>query len=442
MNISLSEHFSYHKLLRFVFPSVVMMIFTSIYSVVDGLFISNFVGKLPFAAINLVFPFFMIIGGVGFLFGSGGTALVSKKLGEGKKEEANDNFSLLVIFTLGLGILLGIIGFLFLPQIITALGANEAMWEYCLLYGRILFLFLPIFMLQNLFQNFLVAAEKPQLGLYSTVASGISNMLLDALFIIVFRWGIAGAGLATGIGQLIGGVIPLIYFLFSKDTILRLRWSRFDGKVLLQSFWNGSSELMNSVSSSIVGVLYNWQLMKYIGEDGVSAFGVLMYVQFIFIAILIGYCFGIAPVISYHYGAENHSELKNLLHKSLILMGVGGVILSVLSYLLAPLITAIFVGYDPALYHLTLTAFRIFAIYFLSSGINTFASSFFTSLNNGSISAMISLMRTLVFEAGAVLLLPNLIGNDGIWWASGLAGIVAFILSMACIIIYRRKYQY
>lgn len=442
MNISLSEHFSYQKLLRFVFPSVVMMIFTSIYSVVDGLFISNFVGKLPFAAINLVFPFFMIIGGIGFLFGSGGTALVSKKLGEGKKEEANDNFSLLVIFTLVLGIFLGVIGFLFLPQIITALGANEAMWEYCLVYGRILFLFLPIFMLQNLFQNFLVAAEKPQLGLYSTVASGISNMLLDALFIIVFRWGIAGAGLATGIGQLIGGVIPLIYFLFSKDTILRLRWSRFDGKVLLQSFWNGSSELMNSVSSSIVGVLYNWQLMKYIGEDGVSAFGVLMYVQFIFIAILIGYCFGIAPVISYHYGAENHSELKNLLHKSLILMGVGGVILSVLSYLLAPLITAIFVGYDPALYHLTLTAFRIFAIYFLSSGINTFASSFFTSLNNGSISAMISLMRTLVFEAGAVLLLPNLIGNDGIWWASGLAGIVAFILSMACIIIYRRKYQY
>ncbi len=440
--IRLSDHFSYGKLLRFTLPSICMMVFTSIYGVVDGLFVSNFVGKTPFAAVNLVMPFVMILGGMGFMIGTGGTALVSKLLGEGKKDEAHRTFSMLVLFTLLLGIVLSAVGILTMPAVSRFLGASDAMLPDCVLYGRIVTGFTFAFMLQNVFQSFFIAAEKPRLGLIVTVAAGVTNMVLDALFMAVFKWGVAGAAIATGLSQCVGGVLPLLYFLRPNTSLLRLRPAALRLRPLLQACGNGSSELMSNISSSLVGMLYNFQLMRLIGEDGVSAYGVLMYVQFIFVAIFIGYSIGCAPVVSFHYGAQNHDELKSLLRKSVLLMAVGGVTLTLLARVLARPLAHLFVGYDAALYDLTVHAFRLFAWSFLLAGFNIFTSGFFTALNNGGVSAAISFLRTLVFQAGSVILLPMLLGVDGIWWAITAAEIFAFLISCTFLLAKRNKYHY
>lgn len=440
--IRLSDHFSYGKLLRFTLPSICMMVFTSIYGVVDGLFVSNFVGKTPFAAVNLVMPFVMILGGMGFMIGTGGTALVSKLLGEGKKDEAHRTFSMLVLFTLLLGVVLSAVGILTMPAVSRFLGASDAMLPDCVLYGRIVTGFTFAFMLQNVFQSFFIAAEKPRLGLIVTVAAGVTNMVLDALFMAVFKWGVAGAAIATGLSQCVGGVLPLLYFLRPNTSLLRLRPAALRLRPLLQACGNGSSELMSNISSSLVGMLYNFQLMRLIGEDGVSAYGVLMYVQFIFVAIFIGYSIGCAPVVGFHYGAQNHDELKSLLRKSVLLMAVGGVTLTLLARALARPLAHLFVGYDAALYDLTVHAFRLFAWSFLLAGFNIFTSGFFTSLNNGGVSAAISFLRTLVFQAGSVILLPMLLGVDGIWWAITAAEIFAFLISCTFLLAKRNKYHY
>ena len=333
MKIKLSDHFTYSKLLRFVFPSIIMMVFTSIYGVVDGLFVSNFAGKTAFASINLVMPFVMILGGIGFMIGTGGTALVSKVLGEGKKEKANEIFTMMIVFTLLLGALLSVIGVISMPWVAKFLGATEEMMADCVLYGRIVTGFTVAFMLQNVFQSFLIAAEKPKLGLLATVLAGIANMALDAIFIIVFKWGVAGAAIATGLSQCVGGIFPLIYFLRKNSSLLHLKKTKLEIKPILNACGNGSSELMSNISSSVVSMIYNFQLMKYVGEDGVSAYGVLMYVQFIFVAIYIGYAIGCAPITGYHFGARNHNELKNMLRKSSFLSAVSGVVLTILAIL-------------------------------------------------------------------------------------------------------------
>ena len=440
--IRLSDHFSYSKLLRFTLPSICMMVFTSIYGVVDGLFVSNFAGKTPFAAINLVMPFIMILGGMGFMIGTGGTALVSKLMGEGKKDEANSTFSMMVLFTLLLGIVLSAVGFLTMRPVSYFLGATDAMIDDCVLYGRIVTGFTFAFMLQNVFQSFFIAAEKPRLGLIVTVAAGVTNMVLDALFIAVFNWGVAGAAIATGLSQCVGGVLPLIYFLRPNDSLLRMRPTSLRLRPILQACGNGSSELMSNISSSLVGMLYNFQLMHLIGEDGVSAYGVLMYVQFIFVAIFIGYSIGCAPVVSFHFGAQNHSELKSLLRKSALLMASGGVLLTIAARLLAAPLACLFVGYDAGLFELTSHAFRLFSWSFLLAGFNIFASGFFTALNNGAISAAISFLRTLVFQTASVLILPLLLGVDGIWWAITVAEIFAFLISLMFLYLKRNKYHY
>ena len=440
--IRLSDHFSYAKLLRFTLPSICMMVFTSIYGVVDGLFVSNFAGKTPFAAINLVMPFIMILGGMGFMIGTGGTALVSKLLGEGKKDEAHSTFSMMVLFTLLLGLVLSAVGFLTMRPVSYFLGATEAMIDDCVLYGRIVTGFTFAFMLQNVFQSFFIAAEKPRLGLIVTVAAGVTNMALDALFIAVFDWGVAGAAIATGLSQCVGGVLPLIYFLRPNDSLLRMRPTALRLRPILQACGNGSSELMSNISSSLVGMLYNFQLMRLIGEDGVSAYGVLMYVQFIFVAIFIGYSIGSAPVVSFHFGAQNHGELKSLLRKSVLLMSSGGVLLTVAARLLAALLAHLFVGYDAVLFDLTTHAFRLFSWSFLLAGFNIFTSGFFTALNNGAISAAISFLRTLVFQTASVLILPLLLGVDGIWWAITVAEIFAFLISLLFLFLKRNKYHY
>ena len=440
--IQLSDHFTYRKLLQFVLPSLVMMVFTSIYGVVDGLFVSNYAGKTAFASINLVMPFIMVLGGIGFMIGTGGTALVSKVLGKGDREQANRYFSMMVLFTVLVGAVLTAIGIVFMEPVARFLGATPEMLHDCVLYGRIVISFTAAFMLQNVFQSFLIAAEKPKLGLAATVVAGVTNMVLDALFVAVFLWGIAGAAIATGISQCVGGLFPLLYFLRPNTSKLRLVRTKLELQPILNACGNGSSELMSNISSSIVSMVYNFQLLRYLGEDGVSAYGVLMYVQFIFIAIDIGYSIGCAPIVGFHYGAQNHAELKNMLRMSTRLMCASGLVLTILARVLAAPLAKIFVGYDEGLYTLTCHAFRLFSFAFLFAGFNIFASSFFTALNNGLISAAISFLRTLVFQTSSVLLLPLLFDVDGIWYAITAAEIFATTISVIFLFAKRKKYQY
>lgn len=440
--IQLSDHFTFKKLLRFVMPSIVMMVFTSIYGVVDGLFVSNFAGKTAFASINLVMPFVMILGGIGFMIGTGGTALVARVLGEGNNEKANKYFSMMVIITVILGVVLSVVGIVFIRPMAIFLGATEGMIADCILYGRIVIGFTLSFMLQNVFQSFLIAAEKPTLGLVATVAAGVTNIVLDAVFVAGFRWGVAGAAIATGISQCVGGLLPLIYFIRPNSSQLRLIKTNLEIKPILQACANGSSELMSNISSSVVSMVYNFQLLKYVGENGVSTFGVLMYVQFIFIGIFIGYSIGCAPVTGYHYGAGNHDELKNMLKKGSFLMGCSGVILTILAMALAEPLAKLFVGYDLELYDMTKHAFKLFSYSFLLAGFNIFISSFFTALNNGAISAAISFLRTLIFQTASVLILPIFFGVDGIWLAITVAEAFACIISVIFLFANKKKYKY
>lgn len=442
MNIQLSEHFTYGKLLKFTFPSIIMMVFTSIYGVVDGVFVSNFVGSESFAAVNLIMPFLMILGAIGFMLGTGGSALVAFILGTGDGQKANRVFSLMVYVLIVLGGIFMVGGILFMEPMARLLGADEAMLPVCVQYGRIVMLGLIPFMLQNTFQSFLVTAERPHFGLYITIAAGVTNMALDALFVGVFRWGVAGAAAATVISQIVGGVIPLVYFICPNKSKLRLGKTKMDFRMLGKAAANGSSEFMTNVSMSLVNMLYNWQLMRLIGAQGVAVFGIIMYVSFIFAAIFIGYSMGSAPVIGFHYGAGNKEELKGLFRKSLWILLVFSVVLTGLAMMLAKPLAMIFVAYDAELLELTKRALTIYSLSFLMSGFNIFASSFFTALNDGLTSALISFGRTLMFQVASVLLLPLIFDVDGIWAAVILAEGLALILSAACVIRNRKKYGY
>ncbi|MDE7324104.1 MAG: MATE family efflux transporter [Lachnospiraceae bacterium] len=442
MKIQLSDHFTTPRLLRFVFPSIIMMIFTSIYGVVDGLFVSNYVGKTPFAAVNLIMPFLMIMGAVGFMFGTGGSAVVSQALGEGKPEKANQYFSMMVYVVIGSGVVLTLVGLLFLRPIAAAFGATGGMLDNCVVYGRIILCTLTAFMLQNVFQSFLVTAERPQLGLAVTVAAGVTNMLLDFVFIAVFHWGIVGAAAATAASQLIGGLVPLVYFLRPNTSRLQLVKSRPDVRILGKTCINGSSELMTNISMSLVNILYNFQLMRYIGEDGVAAYGIIMYVSFIFAAIFIGYSIGSAPIIGYHYGAGNHAELKGLFRKSISLITIWNVVLTALAILTAQPLAQIFVGYDASLTTLTRRALCLYSLSFLVMGLNIFGSAFFTALGNGVVSAAISFLRTLLFQVAAVLILPLLLGLDGIWLAIVAAELLALVVTVIFFVKKGNYYHY
>ena len=442
MKIYLSDKFTYGKLLRFTAPSILMMIFTSIYGVVDGFFVSNYVGKTPFAAVNFIYPFLMILGTVGFMFGTGGSAIVAKTLGENNEEKANRLFSFFVYISVALGAVIAVLAFIFIRPIAAALHAEGELLENCVLYGRIFILGLPMYVLQMEFQSFFVTAGKPGLGFLSTVAGGLTNMIFDALFIVVFKWGLAGAAAATVMGQCVGGIIPLAYFFRPNTSLLRLGKTNFDGAALLKATTNGSSELMSNISMSLVSMLYNVQLIKYAGEDGVSAYGVLMYVNLVFLAIFIGYSIGTAPVIGYHYGAKNPPEIGSILKKSFVIIGISSLAMLGFSEVMAGPLSRIFVGYDPALYEMTVHGFRIFSFQFLFAGVSIFASSFFTALSNGGVSAMISFLRTLVFQTAAILILPLIWKLDGIWISIVAAELVSFVVSLIYIAAKREKYGY
>lgn len=445
MHIRLSDHFTYRKLLIFTFPSIAMMIFTSIYTVVDGFFVSNFAGKTPFAAVNLIMPVLLILGTVGFMFGTGGTSIVAKTCGEGDIKRANSYFSLFVYVAFAAGVVLAVLGIIFARPIAEVLGASGQLLSDCVIYARIILLALPFFfVLQMMFQSFFVAAEKPNLGLGVTITSGVTNMLLDAVLVLLLpqEYKLAGAATATAVSQTIGGVIPLFYFFRENSSILRLGKTEYQGSVILKACINGSSEFISNVSMNVVGILYNIHLMKYAGENGIAAYGVMMYVSMIFFAAFIGYSIGTAPVISYHYGAGNSSELKNLLRKGLLLMGVFGLSMSVSAEVFAVPLSRIFVGYDRKLLELTVSGFQIFALSFLFMGFGIFASGFFTALNDGVTSAVISFLRTLVLQTEAVMILPVFMGINGVWISVVAAEFMAMILGAVFLIGKRNRYHY
>ncbi len=442
MKIQLSDRFTYSKLFRFTLPSVIMMVFTSIYGVVDGFFVSNFVGKTPFAAVNFIMPVLMILGTVGFMFGAGGSALIARTMGEGDSERARRLFSLFVYVTVALGVVLGAFGFIFIRPIAVWLGAEGEMLENCVLYARIILPALPALMLQYEFQSFFITAERPQLGLMVTVIAGMANMVLDALFTAVLPFGLAGAASATAISQSLGGIIPLFYFGRRNSSRLRLCRTVLDWKALLKACTNGSSELMSNISMSIVGMLYNAQLLHYAGEDGVAAYGVLMYVSMIFMAIFIGYSTGVAPVVSFHFGADGREELRSLYRKSIVIILSASAAMLGLAEALARPLSAVFVGYDPDLFRMTVGAFGIYSFSFLFSGIAIFGSAFFTALNDGLTSALISFLRTLVFQVAAVLIFPLIWGIDGIWLSIVAAEVMAAVVTLAFLGGKRRRFHY
>lgn len=441
MNIQLSDHFSYGRLLRFTLPSIAMMIFTSIYGVVDGIFVSNYAGKIPFAALNLIMPYLMVFGTLGFLVGTGGTALISMTLGMGDKRKANEIFSMLVYVCIIGGVILTAISMIFMRPAAIALGAEGEMLENCVLYGNIVQLALTAYILQFAFQSFCVTAEKPNLSLSMMVTAGVCNIVLDALFVAVFRWGLVGAAVATAVSQIIGAVIPILYFARENPSLLRLGKCRFDGKALLRTCTNGASELMSNLSMSVVSMLYNLQLMAYAGENGIAAYGVIMYVNFIFLAVFIGFAIGSAPIIGFNHGADNQKELKNIFRKSMVLLSGFALLMTGSALLLARPLSGVFVGYDRELMNMTTRGFVIYSLSFLVCGFNIFGSSMFTALNNGLISAVISFLRTLC-QIAAVLILPLVLGLDGIWWSIVAAELAAVILTAFFTVKYRTRYHY
>lgn len=440
--IQLSDHFTYKRLLRFVLPSIIMMIFTSVYGVVDGLFVSNFAGKAAFAAVNLIMPVPILLGALGFMLGTGGSAIVAKTLGEGKRQLANQYFSMLVVVAFVGAAVLAVTGTVLIRPLALLLGADGEMLGHCVTYGRIILISLPFFALQNIFQSFLVTAERPSLGLKITIAAGVTNMVLDLLFVGVLDLGVAGAAAATVISETVGGCVPLVYFLRPNSSLLRLERPRIAWRILGHACANGSSELMTNVSMSVVNMLYNIQLMRFAGENGVAAYGTIMYVNFFFVAAFIGYSIGMAPVVGFNHGARNHMELRNVFRKSLRLILIAGAAMTVLGLLLSGVLAKIFVGYDGELLELTRRGFRIYCSSFLIMGFNIFGSAFFTALGSGLISALISFLRTLVFQVMAVLLLPLLLGIDGIWLAILMAEILALAVTGSFLIGKRKKYNY
>lgn len=442
MQIKLSDNFNYIKLIRFTIPTVAMLIFTSVYSIVDGFFVSNFVGKTEFAAVNLVFPCLAILGSFGFMFGTGGSAITAKTLGENESEKANKYFSMIVYAAILLAVFFTILGWFLIEPFVTKFGASGELFVNSVLYGKILILSLTPFILQNLFQIFFITAGKPELGLKITLLAGFTNIILDYIFIVPFGLGLKGAAIATVISQILGGFIPLIYFANKNSSLLQLRKTGIDLKILLQVAINGSSEMLTAVSMSLINILYMWQLLKLAGENGIAAYGVIMYLEFIFSGIYLGFSTGSAPIVSYNYGAKNSFELKNLFTKSLIIIGVLGISLTSCAEIFAYPLSGIFVGYDNELHSLTSHGFKLYSLAFLIMGFNIYSSAFYTALNNGIISAIISFSRTFIFQVASILILPTLFGINGIWSAIVVSEILTIILSTGFLICTRKKYKY
>ena len=440
--VSLRDHFTWGNLARYVAPSVVMMVFTSLYTVVDGIFVSNYTGKTPFAAVNLIFPVIAIYGAFGFMFGTGGTALVTKTIGEGDRDRANRIFSLLVFVTLGLGGVIALVGALTMRPLAIALGASGELLEEAVVYGVVFIVGTPAFVLQSLFQSFFAAADKPRLGLLFIVAAGLTNILLDGILVAALRLGVAGAALASVLAQMVGGLIPLVYFVRPNGSLLRLCATRWEGKAVFKSALNGSSELLVNISFSIVNMIFNMQLLKLAGENGIAAYGFIMYVCFFFLAAFFGYDVGMAPIVGYNLGLGNKEELHNIFVKSLWIVLLGGLAMLALAEGLAVPLGKLYVGYDPELLAMSVRGFRIYAVGFAVVGLNIWGSAFFTALNNGVVSGALAISRTFAFEMICIFLLPMALGLDGVWWTCAVSEGAAAVVTVGCLAGLRRRYGY
>lgn len=447
MPVSISEHFTYRKIARATIFPIMLMVFISLYSVVDGIFIANCSNNNAFAAVNLIFPLIMIIGSIGFMLGTGGTALVSKYLGEGNKDKANKTFSLIIYTTFVFGVIFSIIGFFLVKPVVNlmaslSLDSTEEMKEYAVLYGRVMMLGQIAFMMQNVFHSFFMVAEKGKMAFLFTLIAGISNIIFDALFIAVLKMGILGAALGTIIGYVIGGIGPLIYFIFKKDLPIRLCRTNIDFKDLFQAIYNGMSEFISNIAMNLVSVIYNAQLLKAFGVNGISAYGIIMYLSFVFAAIFIGYSIGMAPAVGYNYGAKNNKELRNILRKSMRAMLVLGIAMFTLSVSTAYPFAYLFSRGEKELIDLTVHATLIYSLAYLAFGFSMFSSSFFTALNNGAVSTIISLTRTLVFQIGMILLFPLIFGPNALWWALVVGELLNVVLDSIFLLINKKKYGY
>jgi len=444
MKIELQGHYGYGRLVRTMLPSIATMIVSSIYSIADGLFVSNYAGSTAFAAMNIIWPGIQILAVFGLMVGAGGSALVSKTLGEGDQDKACRIFSMLTRITMLAGIAMAFLFFILMKPLTWVLGAEGGMIQMATTYGRIIVITLPLYMIQMMFQPFFMVAEKPELGTQISIICGVVNIVLDALFIIVFRLGLIGAALGTAISIATGGLFSLIWFLSKRNkTHLQFRKNvKTEWKHVGKSCSNGLSEYVGNVALSVVSICYNLQLMKYIGESGVAAYGILMYLGFVFAAVFIGYNLSVTQIIAFNYGERNHTELRSLLHKSIILISVGGVIMTTVAETAAAPLARFFVGYDESICILTIRAIRIYMLSFLICGLNMFASAWFTALNNGIISAISAFVRTFIFELGCVFILPTFFGVDGIWNAVNVAEVCALLFSAFLITAFSKKYGY
>lgn len=441
-DIKLSDHFTYTRLIRFVLPTVAMTVFSSVYGIVDGYFVSNFAGKSAFSGINLIMPYIMIVASLGFVFGTGGSALVGKTLGEGKDGKASELFSMFVYVTMITGVIIAVAGAASMERVAYLCGARGELLKCASRYGRISMVSITAFMLQMEFQCFFITAEKPRMGFWMTFMSGVINILLDYVLVGLLGYGLDGAAWATVSSELAGGFVPVAYFAVRKDLPIRLVSFRFDPRSLFKGIYNGMSEFIGSITASFVSMLYNFQLLKFAGEDGVAAYGVMMYVEMIFMSVFFGYCMGTAPVVSFCYGADNRQEMSNVYRKSLTVIGLTSALMCGLSLAMAGPLSELYVGYDRGLYELTVRGFMIFSFVYLFSGIGCFGSSFFTALNNGLISAILSVMRTVVFQIIMVLILPRFFGIDGIWLSLPVAELASALLSVVMLLCFGTRYGY
>ena len=438
--IKLSDHFSCAKLLLFAIPTIGMIMISITYDVVDGYFVSNYIGKTAFSAVNIIYPFQLLLSMVGYMFGSGGSALIAAELGDGNQQNARLYFTAIIKAAAAIGVVLAVAGVLLLRPVAVMIGATPEILEYGLPYGRTLFLFLPIMILGYTFQSILITAEKPKLGLYISLGNLFSNALLDWLFVAVFKWGMVGAAVATGIGACLNGLVPLIYFARPNSSPLHFCKGRVQVKPLLKACGNGSSEMVNDMSTSLIFVLYNYQLLRMLGEDGVAAYGVTVFVEGIFAAVFYGLAMQATSIVGYHFGAKNYPELKSLLKNGIILNFISGILMFVLAQVSAPLISRIYVGYDETVYRLSVHAMRMYAFAFLLQGFNEYASAYFTGLNNGLVSGILAFTRTFLIQTVMILVLPLLLGTDGLWLAQAATEVFAAVIAIVFFIT--RKHEY
>ncbi len=442
MEHALAKKFSLASLLLFAAPNIIMMIVLSMYIIVDGMFVARFIGTTALSAINMFYPAICFEMALGIMIATGGSAIAAKKLGEGKQKEAQNNLSFLMVVEGSFGIVIAVVGNLFTAEIVSFLGASAAQAPLSITYAKIIFSFAPAFFLQTAFQTFFVTAGKPALGLIVTILGGVANILLDYIFMAPLRLGVTGAAIATGIGYCIPAMVGVIFFLKAKTNPFHFVRPRFDGKVLLQACANGSSEMVTNLSNAVTTFLFNFTLLQFYGEDGVASITIILYFQYLFTALYFGYSNGIAPIISYKYGNDDRKQLQALFKNSVLFLIISSIAANVLLHFTISKLLTIFTAENSPVYQITLHGFSIYSMAFMIMGLGIFSSAMFTAFSDGITSAIISFSRTFLFIVGAILLLPAILGERGVWLAVPIAEAFGFLISILYLIGKKQKFHY